>query len=78
MPDVIDDNTLADRPTNHMSQDNAMQAIVQFVKKHTRVFVGRLKSVKGANGEQGPILATPLPTMLCSRFIAFSLLFERG
>ncbi|KAG0064928.1 hypothetical protein BGZ89_008740 [Linnemannia elongata] len=36
-----------------MSQDNTMQAIVQFVKKHTRVFVGRLKSVKGANVHVG-------------------------
>lgn len=58
--DVIYDNTPADGPTNHISEDNAMQTIVQFVEEHTRVFRGRLKSVKGAYSEAGIYLGNTI------------------
>ncbi|KAG9060903.1 hypothetical protein KI688_007860 [Linnemannia hyalina] len=54
--DVIYDNTPADGPTDRISRDDAMQAVVQFVEEHTRVFRGRLKTVEGAEGVSGIFL----------------------
>ncbi|KAF9147609.1 hypothetical protein BG015_010714 [Linnemannia schmuckeri] len=58
--DVIYANTQGDELTKHMSQDNAMRAIVHFVEEHTRVFKGRLKGAKGASSETGIYLGNTI------------------
>lgn len=58
--DVVYDDTPSEGPTNHMSQNDAMQAVVQFVEEHTRVFRGRLKSVQGAHSETGIYLGNTI------------------